>query len=244
VPGDPVGQPGIAQPGERGERPLAHLAVAADVVAGQDAEGGDAPVTAASECLGHQAEHGARHGSRPQVGQHRRIGRVELAGDRVEVVAALGDGERHDPGGRRGHLLDHGLRIIGREQVLHDRPDYPGLPGAVPVPQDQGVQAVLSGQRVAHPGVRRLHPDAADAPVHRRAAIHQRVDVHGLVRAVETADADVHDPGRDLAAVVTGNGHGGVQPRQGLPGQDGHAVPSSECPPADRRTETARRNLA
>ena len=36
VSGYPVGQPGIAQSRERGERTLAHLAVALDVVAGQD----------------------------------------------------------------------------------------------------------------------------------------------------------------------------------------------------------------
>src|SRR5262249_11522030 len=54
----------------------------------------------------------------------------------------------------------------------------------------------------------------------------------------DLAHADVHDPGRHLAAVITGHGH--VQLRQRLPGHDGHAAPSS----LGRRAETMRRNLA
>ena len=245
VAGHPVGQLRIAQPGERRERALAHVAVALDVVAGQDREGGQAPVAAASQRLGHDPEDGAGHGARAQVGRHGRIAGVEFAGDGVQVVAAFGDGERDDAGGRRGHLLDDGFGIIGGEQVLDDRPDHAGFPGAVAVPQDQGVQAILGGQRVAHRGVGRLQADAADAPVHRRAVIHQRVDVHRLVRAVEITDPDVHDSGRDLAAIVTRNGHLGAQPRQGFLGQAGHAAPSW-CSQSrlGGRAETTRRNRA
>ena len=72
--GYPVGQLVITQPGEGRERALAYVAVALDVVAGQDAEGGDAAVTATGERFSHQPEHGLRC----------------------------------------GHLLDRGLRIVGR----------------------------------------------------------------------------------------------------------------------------------
>ena len=227
VAGHPVGQRRIAQPGERGERALAHVPVALDVVAGQHAEGGNAPVAAARQRLGHQPENGARQRSRAQVSHDRRIGGIELTGDGVEVVAAFCDGERHDPGRRRGHLLDRGLGVIGGEQVLDDRPDHAGLPGAVAVPQDQGIQAILGGQHVAHPSVGRLQADAADTPVHRRTAIHQRVDVHRLVRAVKVPDADVHDSGRDVAAIVTRHwATSAFSRRQGFLGQAGHAVPS------------------
>ena len=200
VAGHPVGQLAIAQAGERGERALADVAVALDVVAGQDAEGGDAPLAAASQRFGHEPENGTRYGSGAQVGRDRLVRRIEFTGDGVEVVAAFGDGERHDPGRRRGHLLDGGFGIAGREQVLDDRPDHAGLPGAIAVPEDQGVQAILGGQHIAHPAVGRLQADTADA-LHRRAAIHQRVDVHRLVRAVKIADTDVHDSGRNVAAM-------------------------------------------
>ena len=248
--GHPVGQLRIAQAGEGGERALAHVAVALDVVAAQDAEGGHASLATTGERLGHQPENGVRCGSRTQVGQDRRVGGNEFTGDRVEVVAAFGDSERHDPGGRRGHLLDGRLGIVGGEQVLGDRPDHAGIPGAVAVPDDQGVQAILGGHHVTHPGVGRLQAQAADPPVHRRAVIHQRVDVHRLVRAVEIADTDVNDAGRDLAAIVTRAGGGVVQLRQGLLVQRGHAVltSASEGWVASRaetlRAATTRRNLA
>jgi hypothetical protein len=38
-----------------------------------------------------------------------------------------------------------------------------------------------------------------------------------LVRAVKIADTDVHDTGRNVAAIVPGKRHLGVQPRQGFP---------------------------
>jgi hypothetical protein len=106
---------------------------------------------------------------------------------------------------------------------------------------NQGVETVLSSQCVAHPDVGRLQADTADAPVQRRAAVHQRVEVHRLVRAVEIADADVHDSGADVASVVTRNGHGGVQPGQGFLGQASHAVPpaQSKSSPVAGRGEPA-----
>src|ERR1700731_2884985 len=61
------------------------------------------------------------------------------------------------------------------------------------------------------------------------------------MRAVKIADADVHDSGPNLAAIVARNGHIGVQLRQGFLVQAGHVVPSGEHL---RRAETTRRNCA
>src|ERR1700722_7868488 len=143
--------------------------------------------------------------------------------------------------------------MVGREQELDNRPDYAGVPGAVAMPEDQGVQTVLGVQHVADPAVGGLKADTADTPVHRRGAVHQRVEVHRLVRAVKVAHPDVHDPGSHLAAVVTRARDTGAQLAQGLCGQCGHAAPSapSGCRagcPADAwvaaRADTTCRNRA
>ncbi len=236
---DPVGQRRVPQPGKGSKDAPAHVPVALDVVARQHREGGNAPVPAPRQRLGHQPEDALRHRPRRQVRLHQGVIGAERAGDRIEVVAAFGDGERHDPDGGRRQLLDDGFRIVRGEQVLHHRPDHPRLPGAVAVPDDQGVQAVLGGHHVPHGGVGRLQPDTADAPVHRRAAVHQRVEVHRLVRTMEITHADVGDAGRDLAAVILRHGHAGTQPAEGLRTEGGHHSPSCA-----RSAATACWNLA
>ncbi len=162
--------------------------------------------------------------TRPKRGLRRRAGlevvydarvvRVELPGDGVEVVAALGDGERDDPGLLVGHLLDHRLRVVRGEQVLDDRTHHAGDLGAVRALLHECVEAVLRSQGVLHPPVARQHPDPADPPVQGLALVHQAVEVQGLVGAVERTDTQVHDPRPDRAPVVLGHGHGRVERRQ------------------------------
>ena len=165
---DPVAEVRVPQPGERGEHPLAQVTVALQVVTRHDRERGLAALPAAPQCLGDQAERGPRHRARLEIAQHVRVGHVELAGDVAEVVAALGDRQRHDPGRGRRHPLDDRLRIVGREQVLHDGPDDPRLVGPVTVLDHQRVQAVLRLEDLLHPPVGSQDPDPADAPVERR----------------------------------------------------------------------------
>ena len=164
--------------------------------------GGNAAVPAATQRLGDQPEHGARHRARREVGLEARVGGVELAGDGVDVVAALGDRQRHDPRGRVGQRLQDRLGVVGGEEVAHDRPDDPGLQRAVGVLHHQRVETVLLGHHVAHAGVVRQGPDPADAPVHRLALVHEPVDVHRLVCPVEATDTEVHDAGGHRDAVV------------------------------------------
>ena len=87
----------------------------------------------------------------------------------VDVVAALGDGQRDDPGARRGQQFDHRLGIVGGVAVVDDRPDHPRVAAAVGVLEQQRVQAVLGGQHLGHLAVGRHDADAADAPVAWRA---------------------------------------------------------------------------
>ena len=170
--------------GVGGERVPGDLAVALDVVAGHDRRRCDAAVAPPRQRLGHQAEH------------------VDALTEVVDVVAALGDRQRDDPGARRGQQFDHRLGIVGRVAVVDDRADHPGVAGAVGVLEQQGVQAVLRGHHVGHLAVGGHDADPADAPVFGEAHLQEAVDVHRLVRAVEAADAEMHYADADLVAVV------------------------------------------
>ena len=63
---------------------------------------------------------------------------VEVAGGGVLEVAALGDGEAHDPHGGVVEPLVHGGRVVGAVEVLEHRADDPGLERAVRVPHAPG----------------------------------------------------------------------------------------------------------
>ena len=147
---------------------------------------------------------------------------VELAGHRVHAVAALGDGQRHDPGARVGHPRDHGLRVVRGEQVVGDRADHPRLQLAVRVLDHERVEAVLGLHHLVHPPVERQHADPADRPVQRLPGVHQGVEVHRLVRPVEPADPEVHDARAQGRAVVARGGD--VQCGQGLGVEPRHAA--------------------
>ena len=130
---------------------------------------------------------------------------LHLAGiDVLDVVAALGDGQRDDPGGRRGQQFDDGLGVVGGVAVVDDRPDHARVAAAVGVLEHQRVQPVLGVHDLVHLAVGGHDADAADAPLAGAALLQQPVDVHGLVRTVEAADPEMHDADADFVAVVVG----------------------------------------
>ena len=131
---------------------------------------------------------------------------LELAGGGVVVVAALGDGQRDDPHRRVGQLGEYGLGVVGREEVLRDRADHTGIPRPVGRFGDERVQAVLGGEGVAHARITWQQAHAADRPVAVAAGVHQRIEVHGLVRAMEPAHAEVDDADLTLLEGVLGHG--------------------------------------
>jgi hypothetical protein len=235
---DPVAQLGVAQPREGAEHLPAQVPVALQVVARHHRERRQPALPPPPQRLHDQAEGGPRHRIGPEVGDHAWVGLVELRGGGVEVVAALRDGERDDPRRLVRHLLDHRLGVVGREQVLGDRADHPRLVGPVAALDHQRVEAVLRVERLLHAPVGRHHPDPADAPVQRLALVHEAIEVHRLVRAVEAAHAEVHDAGADAAAVV--GRRGDVELGQRLAGEPHVTIPRerpcmSSCRSAKRR---------
>ena len=145
---------------------------------------------------------------------------VEVAGGGVLQVAALGDGEADDPHGGVVEPLVHGRGVVGAVEVLEHRADDAGLERAVRVAHHEGEQAVLRAHDVAHRGVLLEHADAADAPVQPRAGLHQPVEVHRDVRAVEVAEPEVDDPDGCRLPVV--RRRGGRQGGQGRGRESSH----------------------
>ncbi len=142
----------------------------------------------------------------------------ELAVAVVDAVAAFGDGQRDDADLRIGEFVDQCLGAVFSQQHVIDRADHPDF-GVIGVTQFvQGEQVVLAGQVI--PGTAILGPQAhaADGPVQIGAGIHQRVGVIGLVRPVETADADVGDALADVAHRVGGQGDARVEVCAGFVG--------------------------
>src|SRR5665648_1065003 len=131
--------------------------------------------------------------------------RIELAERGVEAVPPLRERQRDDAYGRSGQPRDDQLGVVRSEEVVHDRPDHPRVPGPVRVLDHDGVQVVLGAQGVGHRAVLRQHADAADGPVVRDSLRHQVVEVDRLVGAVEAAHPDVHDSRRQAGSVVPGH---------------------------------------
>lgn len=205
---DPAREVGILQAGVRGEDRVRDVAVALDVVAGHDREGGDAAGATASQRFRDQPEERARRDAGLQVVLDIRVGVVEGARGLVEVVAALGDREAHDARAGRGHPLDDRLRIVRREQVLDHRAEDARGPRPVRRLLDDGVQARLRDQGVAHAGIAGQDAHAGDRPVVGHARPQQPVDDQRLVRAVERAHAHVDDARPERRAVIWGDGDG------------------------------------
>ena len=122
---------------------------------------------------------------------------VQRAGRRVVAIALLGDGQRHDSYARVAHGCEDALDVHGRDQHLAHAADD-AEPLAFAGAERLGVEAVLGGERVARVGASEAHADDAPGGV----AGQHIVGEDRLVRAVERADAEMHDAGGDGAAVV------------------------------------------
>jgi hypothetical protein len=198
--GDPLGHALIAD--AREHRVAGERAVVGEVVAGQDGERREPVAPPLRERLGEQCR-----------------GRRTVLG-----VAVGGDRQRHDPRARVGQRGDDRVALLGGEQVAPDDADDPGAVAAGAALDDR-VQPVLRGERRAHLGP--VQADADEAPRVRDAPLGERVEVHRLVRAVERADAHVHDRRGQRIAVIGRDGHAARMLGQRGGGQwdGGHGAP-------------------
>jgi hypothetical protein len=136
--------------------------------------------------------HGAvdrRHRAAGEIGDDLRMREVQLPRV-IERVARLGDGERDDAGQRIGAEREHARErgLVGDD--LGDGRDLLEHAPALRGDRLQRVGAALALQRgegVGHVGPQ-VRAGALPAQV---ARLHQPVQVHGLVRAVERAEAQV-----------------------------------------------------
>ena len=219
VPVDPVRQIGVAHRGLADHRRAGRLPVTGQVVAAHDRQRSDPRLPATPQRLNDVAEGGRRLAGVLGVVDGSGCLSAERAGGVVNVVAALGDRQRDDPGGRCAQEGQDGLGVVGGEEVVVDRADDRWIAQPTGMLEQQGVEVVLSRQHVTHPGVPGQQADAADPPLQAGAArcggcsaagagpgapAHEPVEVGGLVGAVEAAHTDVDDPGGHGGAVVVG----------------------------------------
>ena len=132
------------------------------------------------------------------------MGRIEDAGGRVDEVATFGDGQRNDLDGRVGKPFDDACRIARHQEVDHRAGDA-GAHMAAVLLDDRG-QPVLLFQLAAADLLAFEHAGADQRPVMADARIEQVVEIDGLVRAVEIADAEMHDAGFECRAVILRTG--------------------------------------
>ena len=219
VPVDPVRQLRVAHRCLADHRRAGRLPVTGQVVAAHDRQWSDPRLPTTPQRLNDVAEGGRRLARVLGVVDSSGCLSAERGGGIVNVVAALGDRQRDDPGGRCAQEGQDDLGVVGGEEVVVDRADDRWIAQPTGMLEHQGVEVVLSRQHVTHPGVPGQQADAADPPLQAGAArcggcsaagpgpgapAHEPVEVGGLVGAVKAAHTDVDDPGGHGGAVVVG----------------------------------------
>ena len=95
---------------------------------------------------------------------------------------------------------------------------------------DDGREQVLAGERVAHLDVVGRDAGADDGEVAVAAGVHQPVEIDLEMGAVEVADAEVEDAGREVAAGVVGRATPAGSSVEGREREgSGHRGASSDC---------------
>ena len=162
-------------------------------------------ITAQPQGRDHGPKGGARSVRVRRVMDDIGMGRVEPLAHRVDVIAALGNGQPDDANGRIGHGADQGTVALFDWQVVDHRAHNLGR-GLRGVEFDQRCQTILRQELLAHGRIIGAHARAEDRPVMRLAVLHQTMQIPRLMRAVEIAHADMHDAGGQGAAVIAGVG--------------------------------------
>jgi hypothetical protein len=182
--GDPAGEHLVAQPGEADDGGAGGLAVAVQVVAGDDGERRQARLPTPVEGLDQVAEDGGRGVRLGQVAVDVGVVGGERAGLRVEQVAVGGDGEGDQTGARVAQPVEDGRGVVGGVEVVDHHADDAGAL-TVGTALDDGVEVVLRGECVLQ--VPLPQADADDAPPGGDAPLGELVEVDELVGAGEAA---------------------------------------------------------
>src|SRR4051794_16965126 len=157
-------------------------------------------------------EPGAGGGGMPEIGQDAGVVVEEVAAG-VEVVTVSGDRQRHYAGHRVGQLFYDDVRCLWAEQVVTQRA-HNTSGGFASLPLHDGEQAVLGEEDLLHAAA--AQTDANLAPVSAPRA-GERVEIDGLMGAMESAHPQMHDGGTEQTSVVCRHietirelSHGGV----------------------------------
>ena len=153
VPVDPVRQLRVAHRGLADHRRAGRLPVTGQVVAAHDRQRRDPRLPTTPQRLNDVAEGGRRLARVLGVVDGSGCLSAERGGGIVNVVAALGDRQRDDSGGRCAQEGQDDLGVVGGEEVVVDRADDRWIAQPTGVPADEGVEVVLARQRIAHPRV-------------------------------------------------------------------------------------------
>ncbi|MNL26917.1 hypothetical protein D3C87_1484780 [compost metagenome] len=131
---------------------------------------------------------------------------AQVAGGRLVAIAFFGDRQADDAGLRIRDALEHGVGVfLGHHHAQHGSHHaqlFAGLTVDAAFAQGQRVQAVLRRQGVARGGAAQRH--AQDAPAKVAAGLDGQVRHHRLMRAMKCPQTQMHDAGREPAAVIGG----------------------------------------
>ena len=128
---------------------------------------------------------------------------IKAFAHRINVIAAFGHRQPDDANGRISHGTDQrAVTLFNREVVDHGAHNLGrGLRG---IEFNQRRQTVLRQKLLAHRRIIGAHACAKDRPIMRLPVLHQTVQIPRLMRTVEIAHADMHDAGRQGAAIIGG----------------------------------------
>lgn len=186
---------------------MGDLPVSRNIVAGHDRERRNTLGAAFGEPCQDEAEDGFWSRRIARILDDRRMRRVEDAGCRIDEIAAFGDRQGDDADERARELRHDRGRVAGLEVGDHGAGDMRAR--AVVVLLDHRRQEILRFELVAHDLVRWQDTRADDRPIAIASQVEKVIEIDRLMRAVEIADAEVHDAGpKVMPAVVRDAGRG------------------------------------
>ena len=198
---DPFGEAVILQAGKAHHGLPQDIAIALQVVATLPGKRPGPAVAAGAQGGDHGTKCRARGRGVRRIMLDIRMIDVKGPGHRIDVIAALGHRQGNDADIGLRHAVDQRRVACDDGQIVDHRAhhlDRLARGGEF----DQRRQVVLRRQTLPHRLVIGADACADDRPVERLSRLHQPVQIPGLMRAVEIADADMHDAGLQRGAII------------------------------------------